>query len=88
MNGILRHLKVDKWIVEGAPTFWVLGISIILCGVVLTILLGLSLLLDWRSVTAALSYVFTALAAAFVVCVAWFIVDGLTTKDRPTTWRK
>jgi hypothetical protein len=63
MKDILRRLKVDRWIAEGAPAFWVLGISIVFCGAALGILSALSLILDWRFLAVAISWVIGALAA-------------------------
>jgi hypothetical protein len=67
MKDILKRLKVDRRIAEGAPVFRVLGISIVLCGAALGILSALFLILDWRFLAVAISWVFGALTACFGV---------------------
>jgi hypothetical protein len=86
MRDILKRLKVDRWIAEGAPAFWVLGISIALCGAALGILSALFLILDWRFLSGAISWVMCALIVCLVASVVWFVVDGLTAKERPLPW--
>jgi hypothetical protein len=34
MKAIMQRLKLDRWIDEGAPMFWVLGMSAVLLGAV------------------------------------------------------
>jgi hypothetical protein len=67
MKDILKRLKVDRRIAEGAPVFRVLGISIVFCGAALGILSALFLILDWRFLAVAISWVFGALTACFGV---------------------
>jgi len=88
MKEIMQRLKIDRWIADGAPAFWVLGISIVILGAALGILSALFLLFDWQLLKAAISWVIGALTACLVVCVLWFVVDALTAKERPTPWRK
>jgi uncharacterized membrane protein YedE/YeeE len=88
MKKIMQRLKLDKWIAEGAPAFWVLGISIVILGAALGLLSALSLLFDWQILRVAISWVIGLLIACLVGCVLWFVVDALTAKERPTTWRK
>jgi phosphate/sulfate permease len=88
MKDILKRLKVDRWIAEGAPVFWVPGISIVLCGAALGILSALFLMLDWRFLAVAISWVIGALTACLVACGVWFVVDALTARERPTPWRE
>lgn len=87
MNKFLKRLKVERWIEEGAPVFWVMGLSIVLCAVALAILTGLFLLLDWRFLATAITWLICALAACFVACGVWFVSQALTTTKRPTPWR-
>ena len=88
MKDILKRLKVDRWIAEGAPAFWVLGISIVILGAALGILSALFLLFDWQFLRVAISWVVAALTASLVGIVLWFVVDALTAKERPTPWQK
>jgi hypothetical protein len=88
MKLILQRLKVDRWIAEGAPAFWVLAMSILLSGAALGILSVLSLIFDWRFLAAAISWAIGALAVCLVSCGVWFVVEALTARERPTPWRK
>ena len=88
MKAILKRLKVDRWIAEGAPAFWVLAMSILLSGATLGILSALFLLLDWRFLAVAISWAIGALAVCLVACGVWFVVEALTASERPTNWRK
>ena len=88
MKHILKRLKVDRWIAEGAPVFWVLGISSVLCGAALAILSALFLILDWRFLAVAIAWAIGALAVSLVACGVWFVVEALTARERPTPWRK
>ncbi len=88
MKDFLKRLKVDRWIAEGAPVFWVLAMSILLSGAALGILSALFLLLDWPFLGAAISWVIGILAVCLVACGVWFVVEALTVRERPTTWRK
>ena len=85
---IMRKLKLDRWIAEGAPAFWVIGMSIVISGAALGILSALFLLFDWQSLRVAISWAIAALTASLVGIVLWFVVDALSAKERPTTWRK
>ena len=84
----MRRLKLDKWIDEGAPVFWVLGMSIVFSVAALGLLSALSLLIASPLLTKAIGWVIAALAACLVASVLWFIVDAMTAKERPTPWRK
>jgi uncharacterized membrane protein YedE/YeeE len=88
MKDILKRLQVDRWIAEGAPAYWVLCVSMLLCGAALGILSALFLLLDWRFLAVAISWVIGALVVCVLACMLWFVVDALTAKERPTPWRK
>ena len=88
MRAILKRLKVDKWIEEGAPAFWVLGISAVILGAILGILWAFFVTFDWQFLRVAISWVLCALIASLVGLILWFVVDALTAKERPTTWRK
>jgi multisubunit Na+/H+ antiporter MnhB subunit len=88
MKKIMKWLKLDRWLADGAPAFWVLGMSIVILGAALGILSALFLLFDWQILKVAISWVIGALVASLVGCVLWFVVDALTAKERPTTWRK
>jgi len=85
---IMQKLKLDRWIEEGAPTFWVLGMSAVILGAILGILCALSVTFDWEVLKVAISWVLCALVASIVGLILWFVVDALTAKERPTTWRK
>ena len=88
MKKIMKWLELDRWIEEGAPAFWVLGMSILILGAALGILCALMVTFDWQFLRVAISWVIGGLAACLVGCVLWFVVDALTAKERPTTWRK
>jgi len=88
MKEIMRRLKLDRWIEEGAPAFWVLGMSAVILGAVLGVLAALSVTFDWEILKVAISWVLCALVASIVGLILWFVVDALTAKERPTTWRK
>ena len=88
MKKLAQRLKLDKWIEEGAPAFWVLGMSAVILGAVLGILAALSVTFDWSFLKTAISWVLCALVACIVGLILWFVVDALTAKERPTTWRK
>ena len=84
----MQRLKLDRWIEEGAPTFWVLGMSAVILGVILGVLAALSATFEWAFLKAAVSWVLLALVASIIGLILWFVVDALTAKERPTTWRK
>ena len=88
MKEIAKRLKLDRWIADGAPAFWVLGMSIVILGAVLGILAALSVTFDWPILKTAISWVIAALTACLVGIILWFVVDALTAKERPTPWRK
>ena len=88
MKHILNRLKVDRWIAEGAPAFWVIAMSILVSGAALGILSALSLLFDWRFLAVAISWAIGALAISLVACGGWFVVEALSARERPTPWRK
>lgn len=88
MKELAKRLKLDRWIDEGAPAFWVLGMSTLILGAALGILSALSVTFDWDFLKGAISWVIAALVACLVGLILWFVVDGLTAKERPTPWRK
>ena len=88
MKKIMQKLKLDRWINEGAPMFWVLGMSFVISGAALGILSALFVTFDWPILKTAISWVIAALTASLVGIILWFVVDALTAKERPTTWRK
>ena len=88
MKWLVHKLKLDRWIEEGAPMFWVLGMSFVISGAVLGILAALIVTFDWEFLRVAVSWVICALVASLVGLILWFVVDALTAKERPTTWRK
>ena len=88
MKKIMQWLKLDRWIADGAPAFWVLGMSIVILGAILGVLSALFVTFDWEFLRVAISWVICALVASLVGIILWFVVDALTAKERPTTWRK
>jgi phosphate/sulfate permease len=88
MKALMRRLKLDRWIEEGAPAFWVLGMSAVILGALLGILAALSATFDWSFLRAAIAWVICALVASLIALILWFVVDALTAKERPTPWRK
>jgi phosphate/sulfate permease len=88
VQAIMRRLKLDRWLNDGAPAFWVLGMSAVALGALLGILCALSVTFDWEFLRVAISWVICALVASLVGLILWFVVDALTAKERPTTWRK
>ena len=88
MKAIMKWLKLDRWIEDGAPAFWVLGMSAVILGAILGILAALSATFDWSFLKAAISLVIVALVACLIALILWFVVDALTAKERPTPWRK
>ena len=88
MNDIAKRLKLDRWIAEGAPAFWVLGISILLVGVALRLMSLLFDFLEWRIAALVTLWAVGALVVCFVGCGIWFVFEALTAKERPTPWRK
>ena len=85
---IMQRLKLDRWIADGAPAFWVLGMSIVILGAILGVLAALFVTFDWPILKTVISWVIAALTACLVGLILWFVVDALTAKERPTTWRK
>ncbi len=87
MTSFIKRLQLDRWISDGAPAFWVLGISRLLCAGALRVLSLLFVYLGWR-IPALLAYWGVGLlVVSFVGCGIWFIFDALTA-SRPTPWRK
>jgi hypothetical protein len=86
MRNIAKWLQLDRWIAEGAPAFWVLGISMLLAGAVLRMLSFVFVYLGWRIPALMAFWAIGALVVCFVGCGIWFVVDALTAKDRPTPW--
>ena len=88
LKRLAKRLKLDRWIEDGAPAFWVLGMSIVILGATLGILAGLAVTFDWEFLRTAISWVICALVACLVALILWFVVDALSAKERPTPWRK
>lgn len=88
LRALAKRLKLDKWIEDGAPMFWVLGMSAVVLGATLGVLAALSVTFDWEGLRVATSWVLCALVACIVGLILWFVVDALTAKERPTPWRK
>ena len=88
MKAIMKRLKLDRWIEEGAPAFWVLGMSAVILCALLGILAALSVTFDWEVLRVAIAWVLCALVACIVGLILWFVVDALSAKERPTPWRK
>jgi len=47
MKEIMKRLGLDRWISEGAPVFWVLGISMLFGAAALRLLSALFVFLEW-----------------------------------------
>jgi len=88
MKRIMQWLKLDRWLADGAPAFWVLGMSAVILGAILGVLAALFVTFDLQILKTAISWVICALVASLVGLILWFVVDALTAKERPTTWRK
>ena len=88
MKELAKRLKLDRWIEEGAPAFWVLGISAMILGAILGILAALSVTFDWAVLRVAISWVLCALVACIVGLILWFVVDALIVKECSIIWRK
>ena len=81
------RLGLERWISEGAPAFWVLGISMLLSAGVLRLLSALFVYLEWRIAAQIAFWMVGALVVCFVACGLWFVFDALTAA-RPTPWRR
>ena len=88
MKDLMRRLKLDRWIADGAPAFWVLGMSILFCVAALGILSALCLFFEWSILRMAISCLIVALTVSMLGLLAWFVVDALTAKERPKPWRR
>jgi hypothetical protein len=87
MKEIMKRLGLDRWISEGAPVFWVLGISMLFGAAALRLLSALFVFLEWPIPALVTYWGISALVVCFVGCGLWFVVDALTAA-RPTPWRK
>jgi hypothetical protein len=87
MKELIKRLQLDRWISEGAPAFWVLGISMLLCAGALRILSVLFVFLQWRIPALVAYWGVGLLVVGFVGCGIWFVFDARTA-SRPTPWRK
>jgi hypothetical protein len=87
MKNIVKWLQLDRWIAEGAPAFWVVGISLLLTGAALRMLSVLFVYLEWRIPALMAFWAVGAIVVCFVGCGIWFVFDALTAEDRPTTWK-
>jgi len=81
-----KRLGLDRWLSEGAPVFWVVGLSLLLLGAALRLLYGLFEMFDWRMAAQVALWAIGLLAACFVAGVIWFVVEALS--GRPTPWRR
>ena len=88
LKWVMKRLKLDKWLADGAPAFWVLGMSFVASGAVLGILSGFFVTFEWQFLETLISWAIGALVASLVGLILWFVVDALTAKERPMTWRK
>ena len=88
MKELLERLGFERWISEGAPAFWVLGISMLLGAGALRLLSVLFVFLEWRIPAQVTFWGVGVLVVCFVGCGIWFVVDALTADNRPTPWRK
>ena len=87
MKEFMKRLQLDRWIAEGAPAFWVLGISMLLFAAALRMLSALFVFLEWRIPALLAFWGIGVLVVGFVGCGIWFVYDALTA-SRPTPWRK
>ncbi len=87
MRSFMQRLQLDRWIADGAPAFWVLGISMLLCAAILRILSVLFVFLEWRIPALAAFWAVALLVVCFIGCGIWFVYDALTA-SRPTPWQK
>jgi hypothetical protein len=88
MKELITRLGLERWISEGAPAFWVLGISMLLCAGALRMLSALFVFLEWRIPALMTFWAIGVLVVCFVACGIWFVFDALTANRRPTPWRK
>jgi hypothetical protein len=88
VKALLTQLGLYRWFAEGAPAFWVLGISMLLCAAALRLLSVLFVFLGWRIPAQIAFWGVGLLVVSFVACGAWFVFDALTARSRPTTWQK
>jgi hypothetical protein len=88
MNEFMKRLGLERWMSEGAPAFWVLGIAMLFCGAILMILSALFVFAGWRIPAQIAFWGIGLLAICFVGCGIWFVYDALTADKRPTPWRK
>ena len=88
MKEFAKRLGLDRWLSEGAPAFWVLGLSMVFCAAVLTILSAVFVFLEWRTPALVAFWGVGILVVCFIGCGIWFVYDALTAASRPTTWRK
>ena len=88
MEGVPGRLHLDRWVTEGAPAFWVLGLSMLICGAALRLLSILFVFRGWP-IPAMITFVaIAAIVVCFVGSGIWYVVEALTAKERPTPWRK
>ena len=78
--------RLDRWLSEDAPVFWVVGISLLFLGAALRLLSGLFEMLDWPLAAQVSLWLLGALVACFVAAVLWFVAEALS--GRPTPWRR
>jgi hypothetical protein len=87
MRNFAKRLGLERWISEGAPAFWVLGISMLLSAAVLRLLSVVFVYFRWQIPALIAFWMVGALVVTFVGCGIWFVFDALTAA-RPTPWRK
>ena len=83
---MMKRFGVDRWLSEGAPVFWVLGISLVFLGLAVGLLHALFVFLDWQIPALVARWAIGVIVTCFVACVIWFIGQALT--GRPTPWRR
>jgi hypothetical protein len=86
MKEMMKRLGMERWLAEGAPAFWVVGISMLLCGAVLRMLSALFVWLEWHVAALIAFWAIGVLVVCFVGCGIWFVMEALT--GRPTSWRR
>jgi hypothetical protein len=87
MEHVTTRQGLERWISQGAPVFWVLGISMLFVAGALRGLSAWFVYLEWRIPALVTQWAVGLLVVSFLGCGIWFVFDALTA-DRPTVWRK